>query len=320
MEKILPIIMPPSETYHNSSFTMGIVLANDNIKNAFYNYYHNIECSKTNYMNQINLHFEDFDWEPFRKDGLAETNCFHVKNIAKECFVGFIKERIDQDNYILLYMIDEYYLSYTTSYGIQHYIHDTYIYGYRDDKFCVMAYSKRKLQLLEIDANEVVEALYCQMTDEPDTKFSTFRIASSYVSINIDKIKKGIQDFLEKGVDETNAYGIQTYKVIKECTKAKVEGRKEEDESLDLRIFRLIWEHKKIFLLHFEKLNELQGDKFKPIVEKMEEIEHIARLLFMLALKFTVTKKTDILTRLIDILTKLEIKEKACYGEAIQLL
>lgn len=109
MKKKLPLEKPPIETYQSNAFVLGIILANDNIKNAYYNSYINLVCNNTNIMWNMELTFENDKWEYFRKVGIAEMNLYYLKNISKDKFVDFIKERLDQGNYILLYYIDEFY-------------------------------------------------------------------------------------------------------------------------------------------------------------------------------------------------------------------
>jgi hypothetical protein len=322
MEKILPIVMPPVETYQSTSFVMAMICASDNMKDAFYNYYNNIFCTDTSYMKTIGLGFTDSSWNVPADDGLAEMDLFHLSNIAKDKFIAFLKERIDQDNYLLLYNIDEYYLSYSKRYQVKHYIHDTYIYGYEEDKFCVMAQKKGKLQMSKVDSQEIVDGMYGQIEENPSVHFCSFRFRNVKATINKEKIKQDLKDYLLgiKKTDDDKVYGTAVYQIIRKCSLARAEGRKEEGDLFDLRIFRMLWEHKKVMLLHLEKMNELYHDQLSDCLLKMGEIEHLANKIFLLAMKFTVTKRNDLLCKISDNLQVLEMKEIECYKELVEKL
>lgn len=322
MEKILPMVIPPVETYQNTSFVMGMILASNNMKNAFYNYYNNIVCTETNYMKKIELIFVDALWDTLVDDGLAEMDLFHLSNISKDKFVSFIKERIDQGNYLLLYSIDEYYLSYSKRYQVKHYIHDTYIYGYKEDKLCVMAQKKGKLQMLEIDCQEIVDGMYSQLEKNPCVNFCSFRFRNVVALINKEKIKSDLERYLlgKTKISENQVFGIAVYQIIKKCSLARAEGRKEEGDLFDLRIFRMIWEHKKVMMLHLDRMNELYQYQLADCLIKMDEIEHLANKIFLLAMKFTVTKKNDLLIKIAENIQVLEMKEKECFKELVEQL
>lgn len=322
MERVLPMVMPPVETYQNTSFVMAMICASDNMKDAFYNYYNNIVCTDTSYMKKIELGFTDALWNTLVDDGLAEMDLFHLSNIAKDNFIAFLKERIDQDNYLLLYKIDEYYLSYSKRYQVKHYIHDTYIYGYEEDKFCVMAQKKGKLQMLKIDAQEIADAMYSQIDENPSVHFCSFRFRNVNATINMEKIKRDIKEYLlgSRKTDDNQVYGTAVYHIIRECSLARAEGRKEEGDLFDLRIFRMIWEHKKVMILHLEKLNEIYQNQLSDCLLKMGIIEHLANKIFLLAMKFTVTKSNDLLCKISDNLQVLEMKEIECYKELVENL
>lgn len=320
MEKILPMVIPPVETYQNTSFVMGMILANARMQSVKYNYYNNIVCNKTNYMKKIELCFADSTWDTLVDDGLAEMNLYHLSSISKDKFILFVKERIDQDNYLLIYQIDEYYLSYSRRYQKEHYLHDTYIFGYTDEAFCVMAQKNGKLQMLEINCQEIMDGLYSLLEEYPDANFCSFRFRNVTSSINEEKILADLKNFVVGETDEEKnaVYGRGVYKIINDCTIARACGKKEEGDLFDLRIFRMMWEHKKILTMQFERINSLHPDWIVDILDQQREVEHLANKIFYLAKKFTVTKRNELLFKISENIQKLEKEETECIEELLE--
>lgn len=302
--------MPPIETYQSSSFILGIVLANDNIKNAYFNNYINLSCNNTSDIWNMNLRFVNDLWEDYRVAGLAEMDMYHLKNIAKENLADFIKERIDQGNYLLLYYIDEYYLSYTENYMKKHIIHDTYIYGYSTDLLYIMAYKDNKLQTCEILMEEIVSGMYAYMDVNKDANFCSFRpFHAKYVEIDCVKIKNEIRNYV-KGYQLNSdgiISGVETYDILINCLRAKIESY--EHNKLDLRVFRLLWEHKKVLIDHIKEIIKIKNCN-EVYIDKMQYIERIANKVFMLAIKYNMTYDKRILHNMLCYIDEMKGIEK----------
>ena len=320
MEKKLPIIMPPIETYQSSSFILGIILANSNIENVFYNNYINLVCNNTNKMWDVELQFANVSWEDFRRNGIAEMDMYYLKNLSSDKYVDFIKERIDQGNYILLYSIDEFFLSYTINYQKRHFIHDTYIYGYNTDSFFIMAYKEKKLQMLEISIEEIVEGMYSYFQIDNDANFCTFRpFHAISVQVDFDKMMKEIMSYAReyKSYKDAKVYGINIYSILEKCILFIAEGKTDEyDGALDLRVFRMLWEHKKILVNHIKKIKE-KKKLDEQIIAQIIEIEQAANKVFLLSMKYNVTYKKEILYKILGYLEEVREKEIIFFKQLI---
>ena len=99
MNKKLPFVFPPIETYQGLSFVLGCVLANEKEKSLYINRYINIECAKTNNIFDLQIYFCKSLWGDYWEDGLAELDLYEIKNINSKKFYDFINERINQNNY-----------------------------------------------------------------------------------------------------------------------------------------------------------------------------------------------------------------------------
>jgi len=313
MHNIFPLVNPPIETYQGCSFILSVLLAYENTENVYYNNYINLECNNTDSFCNIDLNFTDVLWENYLLSGVAEMNLYHLKNIHRDYFVSFIKERIDQGNYLIFYSIDEYHLSYTTHYNHEHHLHDTYLYGYEDESFCVMAYKGGKLSKFNVPIWEILTGMYCQMSSNTDVSFCTFRPShAANEVVNLSQMQKLFCDYyysnyLGKKIT-TKIYGISTYDVLMKCIDKTISDRIK-TLNIDLRPFRLFWEHKKVLKDHIEKIKEYIQLNYN-ISIMIIEIEKMADIIFKLIIKYSITKNSSLLKRVIIYLMQLRKEEE----------
>ena len=312
MSNKLPIEMPLIETYQATSFILSVILANNNIANTYYNNYINLVCNDTTDIMDIGLDFINVTWDDFRNAGFAEMDLYYLKNISKDKFLAFLKERIDQGNYILLYKIDEFYLSYTSNYNERHFIHDTYIYGYSEFSFYIMAYKDKKLQMIEISTEEIVEGMYSCLEMDEDASFCTFRpFHAVKVKLDYNKMKREIINYIggNGNDDDKQVYGMKCYNTIKNAILAIAEDKNNiKNQMLDIRVFRMLWEHKKVLINHIEKVNERKKVDEK-VIHELLEVENKANIVFLLSLKYNITYQKEILYNILDYIDKIKEKE-----------
>lgn len=308
---ILPIEYPPIETYQGSAFILGIIKAHRNLENVFYNHYINLECNDTCSIFNVNLEFSDVLWGYYRSGRLAEMNLYFIKNIARDKAFGFLKERIEQGNYLIFCGVDEYYLSYSKNYQKRHFIHDTYVYGYEETSFTVMAYQEGKLGRLKVPYREIEDALY-SLEEQEEVSFCTFRPSqTARVVIDWKLIKQEYSDYFQSVSSGDSlagtVYGINVYDVIIRCL-----NEIGETEGIDLRVFRCLWEHKKVMRNRAEKLQECCEVEMGGY-ELLDELEGTAYQVFMLMIKYSITSDRRLLRRAVRYLEDMRGVEKQWY-------
>ena len=317
MKKVLPMAIPISETYQLPSFMMGIISQNKSVRNTLFNSYINIYISK-NDLDKVTLEFVDAECEPYRLSGWGEMDLFYLSNIAKDKCLGFLKERIDQNNYLLLFEIDEYELSYSECYKKEHFKHDTYIYGYDEDYFNVMAYSHGHLQLLKVPEQEIVEGLYSLLDNE--SHFCSFRVFhKARVPLSIKKILVQIDEYM---AGENNAQGettgISVYSFFQQTLSETVQNRTE-GEILNQRVIRMLWEHKKMIVFRTIYLAE-RIDSISALLPSAKKIEQQGEMVRILIMKYNLTQDYDILNRVKKILNEMECLERDYWSSLREIL
>lgn len=302
MEKVLPLADTPTETYQGGAFILSILLAHENTKNIYYNNYINLECDKVDDIFEVKLNFAGTSWEDYRLCGAADMNMYYLKNIHMDYFSEFIKERIDQGNYILFYNIDEYYLSYSKHFLYDHLLHDTYVYGYAQEEFFVMAYRNKKLARFGVPIREIQSGLYYHENADKNLSFCTFRPNSViFESIDPLQVKRSLCNYLyshyQIDKNERKTYGISIYDVLLKSLKAMLMNAAKKASDIDLRPFRLLWEHKRILKEHIIKMHEMLV--FTPDIDIMAaQLESDAEIIFRTAMKYSALRNGDSLKKL----------------------
>lgn len=327
-EKVLPLAAPLIKTYQGSSFVLGVLTAEERTKDICYNNYINLTCKNEADEHGIEMGFVNEEWEYYRVKGIAEMDLYHFRTFSETGLIEFLKERIDQDNYILLYSIDDYCLSYSKNYQIKHDVHDTYIYGYEEDSFLVMAYSDRTLSKVRVPMKEIVDGLFSEENYGSD--FCSFRLSHvAKVEYDLRTIYRELRNYAESRADEEESYkkyGLRVYDGLIDLVTKEIErcGNKEEknenaDKKLqfdymvnsvfDIRPFRVIWEHKSLMTQRVKRMSTdmTVGEE---IFCQTEEAERDARTIFMLMVKYCVSGNCGILRRVIELLGEVREKEK----------
>ena len=295
---VLPLVFPPIETYQGSSFILGILLANPNYSDIQYNGYINLQYNKeAENFSWLAVSFTDSTWDDYRVKGLAEMNLYDIAHFTKSSLVSFFRERLDQGCYLLLYDVDEYYLSNGEKYKTEHFNHDTYIYGYSDDSFLVLAYKNEHLERLVIKNEEVIESLFSEQARKNDDQrrhFSSFRLViNKGIKLDADIIRRSIKEFYEPDSEENEkrecARGIGVYDKIIFCLK----GIKE-NEHVDMRAFKVIWEQKELMVNRIKKtFPELSSD----CSNSMQSICDKIKLIFRIVMKYNHSMRKNSIER-----------------------
>lgn len=278
----LPLAEPLYSTYHGQGIATAVIENNKSLRNWHLNQTMNLTCNRKflhGYTSpQVNV--VDSGWN---------NNSHFIKVLISTQFTkGYInpivRELLDKGFYVTFEGVDDYYVKGKSWYRERHFNHDGLICGYdqNDKTYCIYAYDSnwvyRKFWVSQKDFNAGRVSMikrgtfgtFCGLKVKDDKYNFSPKIAT-------DKIKEYLDSNLEKYPFEEDGevYGIVVHKYIAEYL-TKLYEREIPYERMDRRVFRLIWEHKKVMLERIEKieenllLNNEISKKYKPLVSEAD--------------------------------------------------
>ena len=256
MNKIveLPLIEPVYSTYHFQGPGTAVIANNPSIRNWYLNSIFELSWNRghLNAKSAPKINVEGSGWPD---NPLLEKHWYSAQFLNGHINV-LIRNMLDAGYYVLFGGIDDYYIKGKSWYKERHFTHDGLICGYsREDKaYCIYAY----------DSNWVYQKFWT-----PQSCFDAGRKAMEKKGIYtqicgikplqdevnfspqtaLEKIAKYIDTSSEKNSDNGQgyAYGIIVHDYVAEYIGELFDGSIAYEKK-DRRIFRLIWEHKKVLL------------------------------------------------------------------------
>lgn len=280
----LPLIEPLYKTYHSQGAATAIIGNNPTIRNWYLNHVMNLSCNRK---------FLDGFTSPeikIKNSSWKFSPCLNRIWISTQYTKGYInpiiRELLDDGYYVNFRGVDDYYVKGKTWYKERHFSHDGLICGYdqNDKSYCIYAY----------DSNWIYNKFWISQKD-----FNAGRIAMRkrgiFTNMCALKPKEDKIDFLpetaclnikgyldpnfEKDPDdnEERVYGIVVHEYIAEYV-SKLYNGDIPYERMDRRVFRLIWEHKKVMFERIELIEQNMGmnneisTKYKNLVSEADTI------------------------------------------------
>lgn len=319
----LPLVTPLYETYHNQGSSTAIIANNPSIKNWYLNNAVNLYCNRKFLSGYTSpeIEIQDSSWS---SNPYIEKRWFPMQYLNGH-INSVIKNLLDDGYYVYFFGVDDYYVKGKSWYKEKHFNHDGMICGYnREDRtFCIYAY----------DSNWKYQKFWT-----PQIAFDAGRRAmfkkGDYGSINALKPKndsvrfsatialKKIEEYLNSNMDkypedeEGFVYGIVVYDYIVKYLNKLLDGSIPY-ERMDRRIFRLIWEHKKVMLERIqciEKSREL-GNEISMLYAPLVSIADDMRMMYA---SYHRRRRDSILTVINSKLLLLKEKERALLEELLK--
>lgn len=292
MKKIieLSLVEPMYSTYHNGIVTACIV-DNPTLRNAYLNEAGVLTCNRK-FLSGYSS--PEIDVEGTR----IEDASFLIKQWIsmiplKRQLNAVIKNYLDDGFYVHFSGVDDYYVEGKSWYQERHFSHDGTICGYNqeDKTFCIYAYDKdwvyRKFWTPQKSFEEgrksardggVRGGIYGLKPKEEIIEFS----AEKALKLIEDYLDSNMKKYPEDG--EGNIRGIVVHRYIVKYLEKLYDGTIPY-EKMDWRVFRMIWEHKKVMLERIECIeNQLGLDaktskKYKRIVDEANNMRMIYAML-----------------------------------------
>lgn len=305
--------IPYIATIPEQSNIMSIIDKNNENWSWFLNYFIQIMINK-NTKYSLDLNFCYGDNYSLLKNIPILDKYFLPRDIVdmKWNICAFIKEAINAGYFVYL-SVDEYEIEAYSLYNTKHYNHDLMIVGYNDEKFDIADFFKSQYSVKQCTSKQLEAGYSGYDVKRGNSGFPDIyllKIKENYTyTFNIDFAKILINEYLE-GInsnihfhpivnaailnEDLYAFGINVYSVLKEYIE-NIEG-----EKIKIRSFHILCEHKKIILELLNYLGERNYLKnFDSNIGKMEKILYDVIILRNMALKYNVTKKIEIIQRMI---------------------
>ena len=216
---------------------------------------------------------------------MLELSTKEYTDILNSDIVNYIREQILQGKYISIHL-DECYLHEKDCYHKNHFVHDSLIYGFEDQKNVFQCYGftkNQKVKCFEVTYEELLYgyekgkffyfcgASYLEKNGYyPITLYSPKKDMEKYELFSYDIFKEKVNQFLNPGKSEMvqgdlHVYGCNVYQVILDEMLQKTKRG-----IVDFRIFQLLMEQKQCILKRMEYLLtiEKKENNLKSIIEE----------------------------------------------------
>ncbi len=248
----LPIVEPIYSTYHYQGPATAMIATNPSIRNYYLNQVLVLDCNRK------------FQWGFTTPElGITDSSwrlCPYLerKQYPMEHLRGYIhpliRNLLSDGYYAFFEYVDDYYVKGKSWYGERHFPHDGCICGYDQEKktYHVYAYDNNWIyRTFETEQGNITKGMYsCFKQNLFGTIYGirpTMEIVKFSPVTALNKMKEHLDSSFEKYPPEEDGtvYGIVVHDYLMMYLNRLFEGAIP-FERMDGRIFRLLWEHKKV--------------------------------------------------------------------------
>lgn len=240
-------------------------------------------------------------------------------------FDQLVRKYMDNGYYFYFNKIDDFYLDGKTWYKERHFFHDGILCGYDQENklYCIYAYDNRwKYTKLWIPQESFNDGIRSMRESGEKGYLYALKPMPERVDFNptvvVNNLKSHINTTFEvcPPTDPTGATGLAVHDYIL-LYLDKLLDNSIPHERMDWRVFRVIWEHKKLMLERIERMEEALSldstarDLYKFIVEEANKI----RLLYA---SYHMKRRDSLLVSIKEKLIEIKNKEKEILEKFIE--
>lgn len=312
--KQLPIVEPFFSTYQFQASAGASIISNPSTVNWFINNCIHLECNRkfllTDYTTpMVIVENASVFTVPFLSREMISTHFLNGQ------IHPIIRSMLDQEYYVHIYGMDDYYVEGKPFYHQKHFIHDTLICGYdqNDSTYTLMAYDSNWVYRPFKTSQKSFEKGLLTPTRKGELFGEIWALKPWPDIIQLDphlicqKLKEYLSNDIDKfplDVDDT-VQGIAVHDFICLYLDMLKNGDKPY-ERIDRRIFRQVWEHKKMMLRRLQELEQALPS-LGVISTQYEEVVNMANHLRMLYASYTIKRRDSLLP---DLKQKLKLMKK----------
>lgn len=319
----LPIIEPVFSTYHYQCMATAIISSNPSIRNWALNENVTMWCEKS-FLWGVTTPYLSVQFSSYEENPHLEKHFFDLtdENII---FDQLVRKYMDNGYYFYFNKIDDFYLDGKTWYKERHFFHDGILCGYDQENklYCIYAYDNRwKYTKLWIPQESFNDGIRSMRESGEKGYLYALKPMPERVDFNptvvVNNLKSHINTTFEvcPPTDPTGATGLAVHDYIL-LYLDKLLDNSIPHERMDWRVFRVIWEHKKLMLERIERMEEAlsldstASDLYKFIVEEANKI----RLLYA---SYHMKRRDSLLVSIKEKLIEIKNKEKEILEKFIE--
>lgn len=343
--KIMPMKYPILACYPLHANLLSVISNYECSQNWIYNYYIQLVCPRDYFERGMRLDFYST---------LLWKSCPYVyyQRISRELIsykwksiIEFTMDSIDLGYYVY-FNVDTFFISNYTNHGINHRIHDIFIYGYDFNKnlFNVADnFKKGKYSYESATFSDILEGYNnIDLTSRVDwmdgVELISFRKKDNYFDERIHEYKFDVtlaKNFICDYLYSRNtlkrynmpseqwrsgddwAYGFEIYDLIQNY----IEDFANEKVAYDIRPLHVLWEHKKLMSLRIKYLeaNSLIYDS-DLIYQGFVEIEKKTLLARNLWIKLDIIKEEKLLNKISNLILEVKLDEEKLIKQLLSKL
>lgn len=250
----LPIAEPLYSTYHYQGNSGAILTENMSIRNWFLNRVMNLSCSRL-FLYGYTSPFVSVKDSSDGENPYIEKISFSMRYLDSDIH-RVIRRLIDDGYYVSFSGVDDYYVKGKTWYHEKHFIHDGLICGYdqNDKTYTIYAYDKSWVYRTFKTPQRAFEAgRRASLADGFCGTICAMKVKSENVELRPEEICKCLKEYMNSSLNmyplysDGMVYGsaVQDYVAM---YMNKLADQTVPYERTDRRVFRMLWEHKKVML------------------------------------------------------------------------
>lgn len=284
----LPLVEPMYQTYHYQGTGLAILKDNPTIQNWYLNEIMNLRCSQK-FLSGYTTPEITIDLSRFSANPYLERIRMPVR-FAKGYVNPIIREILNNGYYVAFANVDDFYIPGKTWYKERHFSHDGLICGYNqnDKTYCIYAYDSNWIYQKFWTPQKSFTLSCAAMVKQGNSPIITaLKPSSDIVEFSPEIACKKIVEYLDSSREkypmdgERTVFGIVVHAYIAGYV-AKLYDGSIPYERMDRRVFRVIWEHKKVMLKRIQALEHaLKMDKtFSNTYQMVVAEANVMRMLY----------------------------------------
>lgn len=319
----LPLLKPLYSTYQNQGPCAAIAVNNPTIRNWYLNEATDLTCNR--------MFLKGLTTPEINVPNSSVWSCpyFEVTGGSSRFAGGYInliiRKMLDDGYYVVFGGIDDYYVEGKSWYKERHFDHDGLICGYDQDEktYCLYSYDSKWIYRKFWTSQRSFNAGRIAMEKRGQyANFYAFKAKEDIIEFSPETVYSKLKAYLDSDLEkypfdgEDEVYGIVVHAFIAEYVSRLYRGDIPY-ERMDRRVFRLIWEHKKVML---ERIGLVQkslglGDT---ISQKYEFLVKDADKMRMLYASHHMKRRDSVLPVIGKMLLKLMQDERKLLGQLVK--